>query len=105
MNPRKLSDFTKNNLLPAEADKYLKHLVDDEIPKALKKYLEVNIFPHIQMKVSKGISLTTARQWLYTKGFRYTKHQKALYYDGHEWPDVVEYQQETFLPTMKEYCC
>jgi hypothetical protein len=103
MNPQKLSDFTKNNLLPAEADKYLKHLVDDEMPKALKKYLEVDIFPRIQMKVSKGISLTTARQWLYTEGFRYTKHQKALYYDGHEWPDVVEYRQETFLPAMKEY--
>ena len=69
MNPQKLSDFTKNNLLLAEADKYLKHLVDDEMPKALKKYLEVNIFPCIQMKVSKGISLTTACQWLYTEGF------------------------------------
>ena len=75
MNPQKLSDFTKNKLLPAEADKYLKHLVNDEMPKALKKYLEVDIFPRIQMKVSKGISLTTAHQWLHTEGFQYMKHQ------------------------------
>jgi hypothetical protein len=57
--------------LPAKANKYLKHLIDDEMPKALKKYLKVDIFPHIQMKVSKGISLTTACQWLHTGGFQY----------------------------------
>ena len=47
--------------------------------------------------------MISAQCSLYTEGFQYTKHQKALYYDGHEWPDVVEYQQETFLPAMKEY--
>ena len=31
------------------------------------------------------------------------QHKKALYYDGHERPDVVEYRQKVFLPTMEKY--
>ncbi|KAG1852221.1 hypothetical protein F4604DRAFT_1933794 [Suillus subluteus] len=30
-------------------------------------------------------------------------HRKGLYFDGHDWPDVVSYCQEHFLPMMKEY--
>jgi hypothetical protein len=60
MNLQKLSAFTKNELLPAEADKYLKHIVSTEMPQGLKKYIEIELFPCIQCKVSKGISLSTA---------------------------------------------
>ena len=31
------------------------------------------------------------------------QHKKALYYDGHDRPDVVDYRQNVFLPAMKEY--
>lgn len=103
MDPQKLSAFTKNKLLPDEAKKYLHHVVDKEMPAGLKKYLEVELFPRIQMKVSKGISLRTARRWLHKEGFRYTAHKKALYYDGHEREDVIAYRQNDFLPKMKEY--
>ena len=30
-------------------------------------------------------------------------HRKELYFDGHDRPDVVKYQQEQFLPKIKEY--
>ena len=31
------------------------------------------------------------------------QHKKALYYDGHDRPDVVDYRQNVFLPQMVEY--
>ena len=73
------------------------------MPQGLKKYMELKLFPRIHMKVGKGISLSTARRWLQCKGFKYTAHKKAIYYDGHDCPDVVKYRQEEFLPTMAEH--
>jgi len=55
-DPQKLADFTKNKLLPDEAKKYLTHIVQEEMPAGLKKYLELELFPRVQMKVLKGIS-------------------------------------------------
>ncbi|KAH9018306.1 hypothetical protein EDB84DRAFT_1626781 [Lactarius hengduanensis] len=62
MNPRKLSDLTKNKLIPDEAKKYLHNVVETEMPTGLKKYLELELLPRLQMKVSKGVSLRTAPQ-------------------------------------------
>jgi hypothetical protein len=103
MNPQKLADFTKSKLLPDESKKYLHHVVSREMPAGLKKYMELKLFPRIQMKVARGISLRTARRWLHKEGFRYTVHKKALYFDGHERDDVTDYRQNDFLPTMKKY--
>lgn len=33
------------------------------------------------------------------------EHKKALYYNGHEQPDVVDYCQNSFLPAMAEHQC
>ncbi|KIL57128.1 hypothetical protein M378DRAFT_1031360 [Amanita muscaria Koide BX008] len=52
MDPQKLSAFTKEKLLPDEAKKYLHRIVEEEMPAGLKKYLEVELFPRIQMKLS-----------------------------------------------------
>ena len=65
--------------------------------------MELDLFPHIHLKVGKGISLATARRWLRHEGFRYTSYKKGLYFDGHNHPDVVQYRQDIFLPRMKEY--
>lgn len=102
MDPQKLAEFTKNTMVPAEAKKYAERIVNEEMPRGLKKYLEVELFPRIHMKPGKGISLSTARSWLHREGFRYTEHKKALYYDGHERPDVVDYRQNVFLPFMEK---
>ncbi|KIJ39628.1 hypothetical protein M422DRAFT_174797 [Sphaerobolus stellatus SS14] len=61
MNPQKLMQFSKNQLIPTEADKYLHHIVNKEMPEGLKKYMELELFPRIQMKVAKGVAISTAR--------------------------------------------
>ena len=103
MNPQKLADFSARKMVPKIAKQYLQNIVTTEIPLGLKKYLELELFPRIHLRPASGISLRTARRWLHRQGFRYTEHRKALYFDGHERPDVVQYRQDIFLPTMAEY--
>ena len=91
MNLEKLKDFTNQKLLPAEATKYCQEICDKEMPQGLKKYMELELFPCIHMKVGKGILISTAHQWLQREGFKYTIHKKAIYYNGHDWPDVIKY--------------
>jgi hypothetical protein len=45
MNPEKLTQFSENKLIPEAADKYLCHIIKDEMPKELKRYMEYKIFP------------------------------------------------------------
>lgn len=103
MNPQKLADFSSRKMVPDVAKQYLQNIVMTEIPQGLKKYLELELFPRIHLKPANGISLRTARRWLHRQGFRYTEHHKALYFDGHERPDVVQYRQDIFLPAMASY--
>ena len=103
MNPAKLVAFTRDELIPTEAEKYAHQIIDKEMPVGLKKYLEVELFPRIHLKIGKGISLSTARQWLHREGFRYMKYKKGLYYNGHDRPDVLDYCQNQFLPAMQQY--
>lgn len=71
------------------------------MPRGLKQYMEVELFPQIHLKVGRGISLNTARCWLHLEGFQYISHKKGLYFDGHDRPDVLAYRQNYFLPMMK----
>jgi hypothetical protein len=103
MDPQKLVKFTNNELLHTEATKYLEELVQTEMPQGLKRYIEVELFPRIHMKVGRGVSLSTACRWLRLGGFRFMAYKKGLYFDGHDQPDVVEYRQNVFLPAMKEH--
>lgn len=103
INPQKLHEFTNKIMLPAEAAKYCQEICDKEMPQGLKKYMELELFPRIHMKVGKGISVSTARRWLQGEGFKYTLHKKAIYYDGHDRADVIEDRQERFLPAMAGY--
>jgi hypothetical protein len=103
LNPEKLAEFMKGTLIPAVADKYLQEIVEEEMPRGLKKYMEYELFPRIHLKVGRGVSLSTARCWLHCEGFRYIGHKKGLYFDGHDCPDVMAYRQDVFLPAMKAY--
>ncbi|KIK01756.1 hypothetical protein K443DRAFT_122247 [Laccaria amethystina LaAM-08-1] len=94
MNPGKLAEFAKGNMLPAAADKYLRDVVQSEMPKGLKKYMDLELFPRIE-------NSDEARHWLRKEGFRYISYKKGFYFDGHDRPDVVKYRQEEFLPIMK----
>ncbi|KAH7902939.1 hypothetical protein BJ138DRAFT_1120921 [Hygrophoropsis aurantiaca] len=89
INPDKLTEFSKNKLIPAEAEEYLRGVVDNKIPQGLKRYMELELFPRVHLKVGRGISLATARRWLRHEGFRYTSHKKGLYFDGHDRADRV----------------
>ena len=73
------------------------------MPKGLKRYMELELFPHIQLKLSKGISLATACCLLRQEGFQFQNYKKSLYYDGHERLDVVADRQQCFLPEMVKY--
>ena len=105
MNPEKLVKFSKEKMVPSTvAVQYLKHITEIEMPQGLKKYMELELFPRIQLKPgSKGISVATARHFLRWKGFQFQKYKKSLYYDGHEQPDVVADCQECFLPAMAKH--
>ncbi|KAG0703278.1 hypothetical protein DFH29DRAFT_874539 [Suillus ampliporus] len=103
MNPEKLVKLTNNKMITKEADLYLKNVINDEMPNALKRYIELELFPCIHLKVGCGILLSTAHCWLHCEGFRYMSHKKGLYFDGHDHPNVVEYHQNVFLPAMKEF--
>src|SRR5882762_5006269 len=91
MSPEKLLQFSENKLIPSATDEYLRHIIKEEMPRGLKQYMEYELFPRIQLKVSRGISLSTARRWMCQEGFRYISHKKGLYFDGHDRPDVVHY--------------
>ena len=103
IDPAKLADFSAQQMLPTVAKTYGTNLMDKELPKGLKQYLEIDLFPRMHMKVTRGVSIRTARRWLHREGFRFTEHQKVLYFDGHERPDVVEYRQNVFIPQIKQY--
>jgi len=104
MDPKKLSEYSKNTLVPmAVRSEYFKSAFNDELPTALKRYLEVELFPRIHLKPSRGWGISTARRMLKRLGFHYTEHAKGLYFDGHERADVVEYRQKVFLPAMEKH--
>ncbi|KAH8922853.1 hypothetical protein BT69DRAFT_1297612 [Atractiella rhizophila] len=71
-----------------------KKQVNKDLPVRLKSYVNLKLFPRIEWKLTKGISKRTARRWLETEGFKWTRYKKGLYYDGHERLDVVKYRQE-----------
>ncbi|KAJ7708564.1 hypothetical protein B0H14DRAFT_2646573 [Mycena olivaceomarginata] len=76
MDPTKLAEFSKANLVSAAADKYLRHIIDTEMPVGLKKYMDVELFPRLHLKPgprhfsrnrhtvasSRGISLHRAQE-------------------------------------------
>jgi len=103
VNPEKLVEFSKAKMVPTAAVHYLEHNTNFEIPEGLKKYMELKLFPCIQLKSSKGISLAAACRLLRWEGFQFQKYKKSLYYDGHEQPDVVADCQQHFLPEMEKY--
>ncbi len=55
-----IEQIHNNKLVPSEAEKYIKKLVDKEMPCAMKRHLELELFSHIHMKVGKGVSVSTA---------------------------------------------
>ena len=74
INPAKLVNFTVQKMVPVVARAYGADLMKNEIPRGLKRYLELELFPRIHMKAGQGVSIRTARRWLHQEGFRFTEH-------------------------------
>lgn len=47
-----------------------------------------------ELSGSKGISRRTAHNWMQELGFKRSRHQKCVYVDGHDRPDVLEARAE-----------
>ena len=60
MDLEKLSKFLKDQLVPKAAEEYLHLITKEEMPQGLKKYMELELFPHIHLRVGCGISLAAA---------------------------------------------
>ncbi|PPQ93393.1 hypothetical protein CVT25_015911 [Psilocybe cyanescens] len=54
MNPAKLAKFSEKKMIPTAAEQYLRHIVEEEMPHGLKKYLKLELFPQIQHRIKKG---------------------------------------------------
>ena len=56
LNLEKLKNFVNQKLLPDEAAKCCHKIHDKEMLQGLKKYMELELFPHIHMKLGKGFT-------------------------------------------------
>ncbi|KAF7308048.1 hypothetical protein MKEN_01167100 [Mycena kentingensis (nom. inval.)] len=104
-DPAQLAEFFKTRFVTPQTQAFLRNLVEDEIPRALRAYVQNTLFPRIGVKtgLKQTISLSTAREWMAKFGWKYQEHKKALYFDGHERPDVVEYRQKEFIPKLRAH--
>ncbi|KAI0357255.1 hypothetical protein OH77DRAFT_1422815 [Trametes cingulata] len=83
---------------------YLCSLKTGEVtPKLLRRALNEQILPSLNITLKKPLSERTARRWLVRLGWRRTRLKKGVYMDGHERPDVQQYRSEVFLPRMAQY--
>ncbi|KAF7325461.1 hypothetical protein MKEN_00394400 [Mycena kentingensis (nom. inval.)] len=102
MDPGKLKKLVNNELDPKTAKEYAKEITETEMPVGLREYVEKTLLPRLQLKrTGHGFSLSTMCRVLAREGFTYTLHKKAVYYDGHERPDVVADRMERFIPAME----
>ena len=89
------------SLAPLAASKYQHQILNKEMPNGLARYVSKELLPDMGLKIKGGISRRTAVRWLRSEGFRYVKHAKGVYIDGHEREDVVEYRQNSYIPTLR----
>ncbi|KIL57051.1 hypothetical protein M378DRAFT_33779, partial [Amanita muscaria Koide BX008] len=68
MDPKRLAEFSKDNMVTPTAEKYLRNIIQSEMPRGLKIYMDVELFPRVHLKVGRGVSLRTTRRWLSNDG-------------------------------------
>ena len=101
MDPTKLSEYSRGVMAPLTASKYQHRILNKEMPNGLARYVSQELLPDMGLKIKGGISSRTAVRWLRSEGFRYVKHAKGVYIDGHEREDVVECRQNSYIPTLR----
>ncbi|KAJ3847597.1 hypothetical protein EV368DRAFT_87552 [Lentinula lateritia] len=99
VNPPRLKKLFANELAPDEAREYAKQIISQEMPRGLKGFVEEHLLPRMQCRPGCfGLSLSSMRQLMLREGFVFIEHKKAVYFDGHERPDVVQDRQTRFIP-------
>ena len=100
-NPVKLRKLLNNELSTEEAHAYRRVIESEEMPNGLKEFVTTTVLPQYHLKVGRlGLSRSTMRRLLLSEGFTWSEHRKAIYYDGHERPDVIKDRKERFIPAM-----
>ncbi|KZP08799.1 hypothetical protein FIBSPDRAFT_914189 [Athelia psychrophila] len=59
-----LAQFTKNKLLPNAAADYLKPITHEEMPRGLKQYMEAELFPCIDLKMTSQANDSPEKTWV-----------------------------------------
>ena len=113
--------FCKNpeNLPTAQYGKFTTSTLEDEDIQhdieihlqSLGKWIKAsNIIAYVdspefqaRLKVKRSITEKTAQRWMERIGFQWGVEKKDMYVDGHEKPEVVDYQQRSFIPQWREY--
>jgi hypothetical protein len=72
-------------------------------PKGFHHTLNEWILPSLGFALKAWLSEHTVRRWLISLGWRHTRVKKGVYMDGHERLDIVEYQNNAFLPLMASF--
>ena len=107
--PEKQGRYTDRSLLSDKelqmaARTYLTSLPTGEVtPTCFCYILNEHILPLLRHTLKNMLSECTAQQWLIKLGLRNKHLGQGVYMDGYEQPDVVEYQNNTFLPLMALY--
>ncbi|KIJ31493.1 hypothetical protein M422DRAFT_266870 [Sphaerobolus stellatus SS14] len=97
-----LSRITEDEDLTQEIHEHLRGLGKKYLTAMdVVRYLEL---PEIKelFKLPKSPSDRTGRRWLHVMEYRYGRPQKGMFIDGHERADVVDYQENVFLPLWVE---
>ncbi|KAJ7202808.1 hypothetical protein GGX14DRAFT_535970 [Mycena pura] len=81
---------------------YLRTLGDGIKAEKLQEYMnQDDIIAKYQLDGT--ISVRTARRYLNQLGYSYSHAKKGQYTDGHKREDILKYQNEVYLPTLKGY--
>ncbi len=99
-DPQKFTCFINDELLPEAACKYAVGTIEPAMRRGLQQYLQVELFPRIHVKAAGGVSLKTSKRLMHKLGFGFVEHAKAVYFDGHEQPDIVQDHLERFIPEI-----
>ena len=77
MDAPRLTDFSKNRLVPMEAEKYLHSIVQNEMLQGLKCYMELDLFPVSTLKLERGSHWPQHGNGYIMKGFSILYTRKA----------------------------
>ena len=93
-----ISSYWQTGILPFEEQPELKNPPLRYTPETEAQLTQL---AQDRQDVQDTLSRGTSVKWLQKMGYKLQDVRKGVYKDGHERADVVQYRQESFLPTLK----